>query len=616
GVDGGGGGGGNGGRAGGGAALPAVEAALDTLAARSEQNRRSLVSAAVVAQSADLTVVLGADGLIASASPAAATMLGRPAEWLRGRPLAGLVHADDRPALDDLRSPVAPAGERASVELRLSHLRGHWVPTEVSAIDLRHDPAVQAVALNIRDVSVRKGHEEELVRRALHDPLTGLANRALFREHVEHALARLRRSPARPHAVLFIDLDGFKTVNDSLGHAAGDEVLLEVAGRLRRSMRPGDTAARLGGDEFAVLLENTTEADTVALAQRILQVLPAPVVVQGKEVVLSGSIGIALSEPGQDADELLRNADVAMYTAKSDGKRRHRLFRPEMHHAVLHRLDLEAELRRAIDRDELLPAYQPVVDLATGAVTGMEALVRWHHPRRGVLFPSNFIAVAEETGLVRPMGQAVLQRACHQTAAWQRRIPAGPALHLCVNASVRQIEDPGFYDEVARALAESGLPGSSLTLEITESLFMGDLRETVHKLRRLKELELSLAVDDFGTGYSSLSYLRSLPLDVLKIDKSFVAGVTHGPEQSAVARAVVKLARTFSLETVAEGIEHPEQAAELLRIGVHLGQGHWFSPPVGATEMEALLAGRRPLGAVEPDGAAEQGGARSPSAPR
>ena len=564
--------------------------AVEALAAELDRSRQALH---VVQRSPDLTVVVDGAGNIRYASPAADSMLGRPAAWLAGRSMAALVHQEDRSLLEDLRERPVEHGVRCYEELRLSHLHGHWVVTEVTALEPGDEPEVDGRVFNIRDVSDRKAHEEHLLLRALYDPLTGLANRALFREHVDKALARLRRTPARPHAVLFVDLDGFKTINDSLGHAAGDEVLAEVGRRLKRWMRPGDTAARLGGDEFAVLLENTSQLDTGVLAKRILDVLLAPIVVQGKEVVLTGSIGIALSEPGQDSDALLRNADAAMYTAKAAGKGQYRLFEPEMHHAAMRRLDLEADLRRAVDRDELYLSYQPIVDLATGRVTAAEVLVRWKHPERGLIPPLDFISVAEDSGYIRELGRHILEQACQQVRAWHRKYPDTDPLHICVNTSVRQIEQVEFFDEVASALAESGLDGSFLTLEITESLFMSDFTATVQKLRRLKNLGLKLAVDDFGTGYSSLSYLRSLPIDVLKIDKSFVVGVTLGPEQSAVARAVVKLARTFNLRTVAEGIEQPEQAAELLAMGADMGQGYWYSCPLPAEAMEAFLDASR-----------------------
>ena len=571
-------------------ALGPLAGAVNALVEEVERGRGSVLAGAILEGSADLTVILDEQDRIRHASLAAGTMLGRPSPWLTGQVLAGLAHPDDRFRLAEVCARARKGARPDSFEVRFSHLQGHWVSTDVSTSDLRRDPDVKGVVLNIRDVSVRKSQEQDLLRRALYDPLTGLANRALFREHVEKALARLRRTTARPHAVLFVDLDGFKTVNDSLGHAAGDEVLVEVGNRLSRLMRPGDTAARLGGDEFAVLLEDPSQLEAAELADKILKVLLFPIVVQGKEVVLSGSIGIALGDTGADADELLRNADVAMYTAKAAGKSHFRMFEPAMHHAALQRLDLEADLRRAIDGDELFLTYQPILELATGRVAGVEVLVRWQHPDRGLIPPLDFIPLAEDTGLIRPLGRFILYEACRQAQEWWHRFPGHRPLRLCVNASVRQIEDPAFYDEVAGALARSGFDGANLTLEITESLFMNDLQATIDKLSRLKELGLKLAVDDFGTGYSSLSYLRSLPVDILKIDKSFVAGVTLGVEQSAVAHAVVKLARTFNLQTVAEGIEQPEQAAQLLGIGADMGQGYGFSRPLPAPMLEAYLA--------------------------
>ena len=556
---------------------------VDTMTAVVSWLQRTEHLLAADERSPDLSLVVDATGLIRHASAAADSLLGRPAPWLTGKNVAALVHPDDRACLEDLRTRPVERGVRCYEELRLSHLHGHWVSADVTAVDITGpgESPDQRRVLHIRDVSDRKAHQESLARQALYDPLTGLANRALFREHVDKALGRLRRNPARPHAVLFVDLDGFKTVNDSLGHAAGDEVLAEVGRRMLRWLRPGETAARLGGDEFAVLLENSSEMDTALLAKRILDVLLTPIAVQGKEVVLSGSIGIALSEPGQDSEALLRNADAAMYTAKAAGKGSYRVFKPEMHHAAMRRLDLEADLRRAIRRDELFLAYQPIVDLATSRVTGVEVLVRWRHPERGLIPPLDFIAVAEDSGYIRPLGRFILEQACRQAREWQDRFPDVEPLRICVNASVRQIEQTDFFDEVVRALRDSGLDGRYLTLEITESLFM----------------------NDFGTGYSSLSYLRSLPIDILKIDQSFVAGVTHGAEQSAVARAIVKLARTFNLATVAEGVEHADQAAELLALGADMGQGYWFARPLAADAMEAYLSGSR-LAREQPPGTA------------
>ncbi|HVE47795.1 MAG TPA: EAL domain-containing protein [Acidimicrobiales bacterium] len=549
--------------------------------------------AAIVEASPDLILIVQADGRISYCSPAAGPMLGRVAEHLDGQPVAGLVHLEDQVKLADLvRRRAAGEGAVAGAELRMSHVLGSWVDVEVTIMDLREHPDVGGVVLHARDVRPRKEQEEQLRHLALHDALTGLANRALFRDHVEHALAHLRRTPVR-HAVLFFDLDRFKTINDSLGHAAGDELLSRVAERLRSRLRPGDVGARLGGDEFAVLLENTSERDAVEVAQRVLDALHIPFAIQGRDVAITASVGIAFSDLSENAEALLRNADVAMYKAKASGKGRHALFEPDMHHAALRRLSMEASLTRAVERDELVLHYQPIVNLRSGAMTGMEVLVRWLHPEQGLVPPMEFIAVAEETGLIEEIGREVLVRSCAQVQAWQGRFN-WPGLRLCVNASVRQIESQRFLGEVQDALARSGLTAGDLTLEITESLFMSDIEPTIERLRRLKELGIKLAVDDFGTGYSSLNYLRILPIDVLKIDKAFVDGVTNGPEQAAVARAVVKLARTFGLETVAEGIEHPEQLDELTEIGADFGQGYLFSKPLDAEAMEAYLRSRGP----------------------
>lgn len=549
--------------------------------------------AAIVEASPDLVLVVKADGTISYCSPAAATMLGRVAERLAGQPAAALVHSEDQVKLAELVHRLT-SGDRAgeAAEIRMSHVLGRWVDVEVTAMDLREHPDVGGIVLHASDVRARREQDEQLRHLALHDALTGLANRALFRNYVEHALAHLRRIPVR-HAVLLFDLDRFKTINDSLGHAAGDELLTHVAERLRSRLRPGDIGARLGGDEFAVLLENTSERDAVEVAQRVLDALHIPFAIQGRDIAITASVGIAFSELAEDAEALLRNADAAMYKAKASGKGRHALFEPDMHRTALRRLSMEASLSRAVEREELVLHYQPIVNLKSGEATGMEVLVRWRNPEQGIVPPAEFIAVAEETGLIEEIGRDVLVRSCAQVRAWQERF-SWPALRLCVNASVRQIESQRFVADVQQALIESGLSASQLTLEITESLFMSDITPTIDRLVRLKELGLKLAVDDFGTGYSSLNYLRILPIDVLKIDKAFVDGVTNGPEQSAVARAVVKLARTFGLETVAEGVETPEQLSELVGMGADFGQGYLFAKPLDAQAMEAYLRKRAP----------------------
>ncbi len=561
-----------------------------------ERSRRSLMSTAILQSSPDLVVVIDGEGDIRFASPAATSMLGRPSAWLAGHRLAGFVHPDDRSVVEAITKRIGLASAPGTWSLRLSHVQGRWLEVEVTATDLRSDPSVKGIVLQMRDLTERRAQEEELRHLALHDPLTRLANRALFREHVEHALDRARRTPARPHAVLFIDLDGFKTINDSLGHAAGDEVLVELAERVRTRVRPGDTAARLGGDEFAILLENSSDDDAELIAQRVLDALSGPVAVHGKDVVITGSLGIALSEPGQRAEELMRNADVAMYRAKAAGKGQYQTFRPEMQQAALARLDLEADLRRAIDHGELALHYQPIVGLSTGAITGMEVLVRWGHPQRGLVYPGDFIGVAEESGLILPMGRWILRAALRQKQVWDARFP-NSSLTMSVNVSARQIDDRNFFEDVVSSLEEFRVPPQTLVLEITESLLMSDVDRAVEVLTRLKQLGVKLAIDDFGTGYSSLSYLRSMPIDILKIDKAFVDGVTRGPEQSAVAQAVIKLAHTFGLETVAEGIEQPGQVERLAEMRGDMGQGYYFSRPLSAEAMGAYLR-RNPRWAI------------------
>ncbi|HLF41372.1 MAG TPA: GGDEF domain-containing protein, partial [Acidimicrobiia bacterium] len=528
------------------------------------------------------------DGRIRYMSPAAVSLLARPASYLAGELLGGLVHPDDRAPFLCL---IAPGDGPAVAELRLSHLQGDWVEVEALAAALPSGDGVGAdggVVLTLRDIRDRKAFEAELRFQALHDPLTGLANRVLFRDHVEHTLNRLRHDRGRPHAVIFFDLDGFKTINDSLGHAAGDEVLAELAGRVRAWLRPGTIAARLGGDEFAVLVENTTEADAAEVATRILANFDAPISVAGRRVVVSASVGVALSTPEQDAEELLRNADVAMFAAKTAGKARVEVFQPEMQRAVLDRLVLEADLRRAIEGRELSLAYQPIVEPSGGRMVAMEALARWHDPERARVPPAEFVAVAEDSGLIRPLGRWVLEEACRQLRAWDAAVPGADAVRLCVNVSVRELHEPGFVDEVAATLARAGVDAGRLTLEITESV-LADEAGAVAVLGRLRDIGVRLALDDFGTGYSSLAYLRSLPIHVLKIDRSFVEGITLGPEASAVARATLRLARTFGLATVAEGVENAEQMAALAALGANFVQGYHISHPLDPSRMEAFL---------------------------
>jgi diguanylate cyclase (GGDEF)-like protein len=428
---------------------------------------------------------------------------------------------------------------------------------------------------------------EEAVHEALHDSLTGLPNRALFVDRLRHSVARAARA-GTPLAVLFCDLDGFKTVNDSLGHRTGDRLLVSVAERLADCLRPADTIARLGGDEFAVLLDELREpGDAARAAQRLLDSLKPPFELREREFFTSVSIGIAAGTG--EAETLLRDADLAMYRAKSRGKGHYAIFEPGMHTAIVERLDLEVDLKGAIERDELMLAYQPIFSLGTGAVAGVEALVRWQHPTRGVVLPEHFVPLAEESGVIRELGRWVLRTACHQGALWRARYPGHPGLQIGVNVSGAQLRDPGLVEEVAEALAAAQLDASGLTLEITETALMESFETAVELLDALKELGVDLAIDDFGIGYSSLRYLRRLPLDNLKIEKSFIDGIGRPDDEPALLRAIVDLAEIFGLKVIAEGIERPEQRALLLQLGCDLGQGHLLSEPLVSAEADALL---------------------------
>jgi diguanylate cyclase (GGDEF)-like protein len=433
---------------------------------------------------------------------------------------------------------------------------------------------------------------EDAMHQAFHDSLTGLPNRALFLDRLELAHARARRSGA-PIAVLFMDLDSFKHVNDSLGHAAGDELLVLVAGRLRRWVRPSDTAARFGGDEFAILLEDLDASNAARLvAQRILDSLRDPFEIQGQEVSVGASIGIAsTANPG--SDDLLRNADLAMYRAKGLGKGHYQTFEPGMHVAVLERLELEVDLQNALDRSEMAVHYQPIVELATGEIVAIEALVRWRHPTRGMIQPSEFIPLAEASGEIHRLGAWVLEQAARDAHEWNSDVRADAPVRLDVNLSGRQLQEPTLVGQIAAVLSDSGLPPNQLVLEITEAVLMQDLEGTVAKLQELKRLGLRLSVDNFGTGYSSLQYLRRFPLDSLKIAKSFVEGVGGAVEDAAVARAIIELGTSFQLSVVAEGIERPEQHTHLAALGCTHGQGFLYSRPLPADQLEQLLKGGR-----------------------
>jgi len=436
---------------------------------------------------------------------------------------------------------------------------------------------------------------EQLTRQAFRDPLTNLPNRALFMDRLTHGLTRAQRRHEHL-AVLFLDLDRFKVVNDTLGHAVGDQLLVEVSRRLTSALRPGDTVARLGGDEFGILLEDVADAETAeAVALRVEESLGTPYRFEGREVFVTASIGIALSSAKLGLpEEILRDADLAMYHAKAKGKARHEVFDGSMSAPALDRMDLEMDLRSAISRHEFRLHYQPILRLDTGKITEVEALIRWQHEKRGLLQPDEFIGLTEETGLIVPIGQWVLSEACKQARLWQVEYPTTPPLVMSVNLSAKQFQNPKLVEEITQALDESGLAASCLKLEITESTVMQDAPVTLTKLNELKELGVRLAIDDFGTGYSSLGYLKRFPVDTLKIDRSFVKGLSPDGGDNAIVRAVVTVAKSLNMDVTAEGVETEGQLAELKALGCDRGQGFLFARPVTAERVAPLLASDQP----------------------
>ncbi|HET9457462.1 MAG TPA: EAL domain-containing protein [Candidatus Limnocylindrales bacterium] len=445
--------------------------------------------------------------------------------------------------------------------------------------------------------------KEELRYQAYHDPLTGLANRVMFAEQVERRLAGLR--PGAVTAVLFLDLDDFKLVNDTLGHAAGDRLLAGVGERIRGCIRADDVAARLGGDEFGILLvDDVGLGRAKAVAARIIETLQAPFPLHGRELVIGGSLGIAVGHrAGERADDLLRNADVAMYTAKAGGKGRVAIFDPRMHAALIARHELSAQLSRSVGRGELVVYYQPIVELATGRPTAVEALVRWRHPTRGLVAPDEFIPLAEENGTILALGRWVLAEACRQAADWIRTSDLEPGFSISVNLSSLQLQQPDFIDEIERVLALTGLPPDRLILELTETAMFGDTEGAIVKLTALRARGVRIAVDDFGTGYSSLGYLRRFPVDILKIAREFVVPADRDAEEWAFAHAILALGRTLGLRIVAEGIEERAQADRLMELGCEFGQGYQFGRPEPAERIvEIARAGREIVGRARPAG--------------
>ncbi len=547
-----------------------------------------------VIESASDAIVLTDGGRIFSWNKGAKSIFGYIETEIIGKPLATLFSSRFCDAENDIETMLA-AGllrlESRAQELAGIRIDGEEFPLEISFSSWQS--AGQKFYCGIvRDVTTRKHLENQLSHQALHDPLTSLPNRVLFRNRLEHALARSDRRHI-PLGILFLDLDNFKNVNDSLGHAAGDRLLVAVAERLSICLRVGDTAARLSGDEFAVLVEEAVNpGDALAIAERITEVLRAPFIIDGKEIIIGTSVGITITTTGKEnPEELLRNADVAMYTAKSQGKGRYVVFENKMHAALVERIEIENDLRRAVEREELTLNYQPIIELQTGRITGMEALARWTHPTRGMISPMEFIPVAEETGLIIPLGRWVLETACEQARAWQNQYFGEEPFTITVNLSGRQFQQANLIETIKTALKKSGLPPACLVLEITESMMLQNTEATILKLHEIKDLGVRLAIDDFGTGYSALSYLERFPVDILKIDKSFVDKISSGGrEGAAVARAIITMSDTLRMKTVAEGIEEIEQKEVLQGLGCEFGQGFHFARPLDTAAMNEFLS--------------------------
>ena len=480
-------------------------------------------------------------------------------------------------------------------EQRYCHQRGHDVCILLGA-SVVHDAEGNPLhfIFQIQDITDRKRAEEQLLHDAFHDALTGLPNRALFADHVKMAIKRSQRQGARLFAILFLDLDRFKVVNDSLGHLVGDKLLIDLARRLETCLRPGDTVARLGGDEFTILLEDLSQpGDAVEVAERVQEAVSRPFLIEGYEVFTTASIGIApnTTDGYNNAEEILRDADTAMYRAKSLGKNRHEVFDKVMHDRAMRLLQLETDLRRAVERNELLLHYQPIISLETGKIAGFEALVRWHHPTDGLISPVEFIPIAEETGLIIPLGKWVLREACRQMRAWMTNGETRDRpLSISVNLSSKQFTQPDLIDQVAGILRETGLPATCLKLEITESMVMENVETAVRMLSELRALGVELSMDDFGTGYSSLSYLHRFPLNTLKIDRSFVMRMTDNAENGEIVRTIITLARSLEMNVVAEGVETEGQLEQLRRLDCDFGQGFLFSRPVDIEGATQLLA--------------------------
>jgi diguanylate cyclase (GGDEF)-like protein/PAS domain S-box-containing protein len=570
---------------------------LDTQLARQLVDSQARRSEALAQNSSDAVVVVAADGTLTSESRTLATLLGGPSP--AGRRLADLLAAlavDPAAVHAVLERARMHPGEVFEIELPGERAGGEPVWFGGRAVSLLGDPDVRGIVVSVHDITRRKAAEHELAHQAFHDELTGLANRTLFLDRAEQTLRRAARTGTAP-TVLCLDLDGFKDVNDSLGHLAGDELLRTVASRLEGVVRSADTVARMGGDEFAVLVDGTSggPAEASALAERVLVVLGEPIDLDGQRVTISASVGIVAAEPESTPLSLLRDGDIAMYRAKADGRNQWVVFAPDMRAAALERIELERELGGALEAAQLRLVYQPVVDLTDDHVVGFEALLRWDHPELGVVGPDRFIPIAEESGLIVPIGRWVLTEATRTVARWQQAHPRTPPVSMAVNVSARQLASPSLVEHVREALADSGITPSSLVLEVTETALVTDPQAVAEQLGQLRALGVRLALDDFGTGYSSLTYLRQFAVDIIKIDRSFVGAMTAPGDDAAILHGLLELGRRLQLEVVAEGVELDVQRDLLRAERCGLAQGYLFARPLDSADAELMLVTDRRL---------------------